>query len=99
MAGGAALVDEQTKACRFHLTQSRVISIEPGVKGRRRDQRRLISLDRLGEVVKAHRLRLFWERRSKPLHVLRHRVERRDHVARCIGHLDSRLHRPLGLLG
>ncbi len=97
MAGRASLVDEERQTLLLVLGQRRIVAVQKGVEGSRRDQGCFEGFDRLGEVVEGDRIFLTREGRLEPLDILRHRLQRRHDLHRGIGHFDAGLNRTLGL--
>ncbi len=96
--GRAALVHEQLEA-RFLLIGGRVgVALEILVeRRRRRDQRRLEGLARLGEIIEGHRRRIARERLLEHLDIFGHRRHRLDDVLGRRVHFDAGPDGTLGL--
>ena len=99
VASGTSLIHEHLQSLFFQIAHCVIVAVQEGIKGGWRDKRCLVCLNRLGKVVKGDRGAFFRKRCREPVHVVGHRIERGDHIVRCVGHFDPSLNWPFGLFG
>ncbi|MNE55572.1 hypothetical protein D3C80_1504190 [compost metagenome] len=97
VARGTTLIHKDRQSLFRFKCQRSLVAVQIGVERCRRNQGCLKRLNRLGEIVEGDRFGVIRESCFEPLDILRHRIERCDHLHRRVGHLDTGLNRTLDL--